>query len=563
MDALLTVQRVTFALDKTFDGLIDMSDIRETNPVEVKSHWLSRALAAYCITALADADAQTAAASITDCYGDQGLDAIYFSSAEDSLFLIQSKWHGNGRGSIDLRDCTRFLKGVQALIVDDYSGFDERIKRRAPEIRGVLMRPDVRIILVVAYSGADPFGTDIEKALTQYLQTQNNVGDTEVFSLERFDLGRLYSQLSGSGGRNIKLQIALTEWATVESPFRAYYGQVQISDIALWADYGKALLDRNLRFYRGATDVNESIEESIRSTPDRFWYLNNGITVLCSSIAKAPIHGDARDLGLFECQGVSVVNGAQTLGVIWEAAKRSQDINKSKAKVHVRLISLENCPEGFDRAVTKATNTQNRIEQRDFAALDALQQRLAREMALDGRRYAFKSGDPDPRNGDGCSIEEAAVALACANQDGTLAVNAKRQISTLWLDITKPPYTTLFNDRTSARDIWRAVVVLRAVEAELEEVDKISHARGDLIAVHGNRFILHHVFRDPEMRTFRDPTLSEAELRTKAKAITDQVFTETCQAVQTKYASAYPANLFKNAQRCKECAGARPYRSPF
>ena len=293
-------------------------------------------------------------------------------------------------------------------------------------------------------------------------------------------------------------------------------------------------------------------QESIRNTPDRFWYLNNGITVLCSSIAKAPIHGDARDIGLFECQGVSVVNGAQTLGVIWESAKRSQDINKSKARVHVRLISLENCPDGFDRAVTKATNTQNRIEQRDFAALDALQQRLAREMALDGRRYAFKSGDPDPRNGDGCSIEEAAVALACANQDAALAVNAKREISTLWRDITKPPYTTLFNDRTSARDLWRAVVVLRAVEAELEDVDKTAHPRGDLIAVHGNRFILHHVFRDPAMRAFRDPAISEADLRTKAKGIADRVFADTCQAVQTKYASAYPANLFKSAPRCKD-----------
>jgi AIPR protein len=534
MDALLTLQRVTFALDKTFEGLISMDDVRQTNTTEIRSHWLSRALAAYCITALADADPQTAAESITDGYGDQGLDAIYFSNTEDSLYLIQSKWHGNGRGSIDLRDCTRFLKGVQALIVDDYSGFDEKIKRRASEIRSVLMRPDVRIVLVIAYSGADPLGADIEKTITQYLETQNNVGDTEVFSLECFDLGRLYSQLSGSSGRNIKLQIALTEWATVESPFRAYYGQVQISDIALWADYGKALLDRNLRFYRGATDVNEAIEESIRNTPDRFWYLNNGITVLCSSIAKAPIHGDARDIGLFECQGVSVVNGAQTLGVIWEAAKRSQDIGKSQAKVHVRLISLENCPEGFDQTVTKATNTQNRIEQRDFAALDALQQRLAREMALDGRRYAFKSGDPDARNGEGCSIEEAAVALACANRDPTLAVSAKREISTLWRDITKPPYTTLFNERISARDVWRAVIVLRSVEAELESVDKSSQSRGDLIAVHGNRFILHHVFQDPEIKPFRDPSLSESELRAKAIAITDRVFVETCAAVQAK-----------------------------
>ena len=330
------------------------------------------------------------------------------------------------------------------------------------------MRPDVRIVLVIAYTGADPLGADIARMMTQYLETQNNVGDTEVFSFERFDLGRLYSQLSGAAGRNIKLQIAITEWATVSSPFRAYYGQVNLADVASWAEYGKALLYKNLRFYRGATDVNDAIEESLRRTPDLFWYLNNGITILCSSITKLPIHGESRDFGVFECHGVSVVNGAQTLGVVWEAAKKTPDIGKSLAKVHVRLLSLENCPEGFDRTVTTATNTQNRIEQRDFAALDGLQQRLAREMALDGRRYAFKTGDPDPRNGEGCSIEEAAVALACAEDDTNLAVDA------------------------------------------------------------------------------------EAGLAIKAREITQGVFVDTCQAVQTKYANAYPANLFKNHQRCKD-----------
>ena len=52
MDALLTLQRVTYAIDKTFEGLIDMGDVKEADPPEIHRHWLSRALAAYCITAL-------------------------------------------------------------------------------------------------------------------------------------------------------------------------------------------------------------------------------------------------------------------------------------------------------------------------------------------------------------------------------------------------------------------------------------------------------------------------------------------------------------------------------
>ena len=128
-------------------------------------------------------------------------------------------------------------------------------------------------------------------------------------------------------------------------------------------------------------------------------------------------------------------------------------------------------------------------------------------------------------------------------------MSARREISALWRDITKPPYATLFNERTSAREVWRAVTVPRSVEAELESVDKSSQPRGDLIAVHGNRFILHHVFQDPEIKSFRDPGLSESESRAKASAITDRVFAETCVALPENHASAYPANLFKNSQR--------------
>ena len=57
---------------------------------------LSRSLAALAIVALSEADTQAAVASITDGYDDLGLDAIYFESAENTLYVVQAKWHGGG-----------------------------------------------------------------------------------------------------------------------------------------------------------------------------------------------------------------------------------------------------------------------------------------------------------------------------------------------------------------------------------------------------------------------------------------------------------------------------------
>lgn len=87
---------------------------------------------------------------------------------------------------------------------------------------------------------------------------------------------------------------------------------------------------------------------------------------------------------------MNIVNGAQTVGVVWELNRKDPPhLASLDGRVHIRIISLENCPEGFGTDLTRATNTQNRILNRDFAALDPNQQRLAVEMSMDGRRYAF------------------------------------------------------------------------------------------------------------------------------------------------------------------------------
>ncbi|MEM7517139.1 MAG: AIPR family protein [Planctomycetota bacterium] len=137
------------------------------------------------------------------------------------------------------------------------------------------------------------------------------------------------------------------------------------------------------------------------------------MTLLCESIKKKPVGGAQREYGEFECAGASVVNGAQTVGQIGSAFAQPDDVPED-AQVLVRIISLENVPEGFGQRITRATNTQNRVEGRDFASLDENQRRVHRELALDGIEYAYRSGDAVHDPSSGFSLTEATVALACA-----------------------------------------------------------------------------------------------------------------------------------------------------
>ena len=556
METPLILQRVANHLDRMIVPHIDATDI--TVEGEERTIILqSRALAAFCVSALTRADPEGAARSVVDGYGDQGIDAVYFDKEEDRLYIIQSKWRQKGRNSVGIADSAKFLRGVRILIGSDYSSFNERLRRRQQEIAEVLCRTDVDIVLVLACSSAPDLADEIRAEIQEYINTENGAGDVEVFRFEWFNLGRIYSSLSTAvATKNIKFQVGLSWWGTIKEPFRAYYGQMKLSDMATLSAFGKPLWHKNIRYYKGSTDVNDAMEKTLTTNPDRFWYFNNGITILCRKVTKTPFNGTSTDWGVFECEDASVVNGAQTVGVVWEVARRNPTLLAGlDAKVHVRLISLERCPPDFDLDLTTATNTQNRIEYRDFAALDPVQQRLAQEMALDGHYYAFKSGDsPAPTGTEGCDLEEATIALACASSDIALATLAKREAGGFYRNLKAAPYTTLFNETLSARHLWRAVLISRIVDEELAKrplpPDLASNEHQ--VTVHGNRFILHQVFRDPELKQFRDPHVPETNLVIRARQCTPLILSRVAKAVRDKLPpNTYLQPLFKSTERCK------------
>ena len=158
-----------------------------------------------------------------------------------------------------------------------------------------------------------------------------------------------------------------------------------------------------------------------------------------------------------------------SLGTLIDSNKESFE----KIRVFLKLISLENCPEDFGVQVTKATNTQNRIDKKDFVSLDPEQERIKIELALENINYHYKRSDEKfPLDSKNCSVEEATIALACMNPDVTLAVQAKREIGRLWNDLSKEPYILLFNPRIKGYVIWRSILVLRKVNEILKSKRK-------------------------------------------------------------------------------------------
>jgi hypothetical protein len=183
-------------------------------------------------------------------------------------------------------------------------------------------------------------------------------------------------------------------------------------------------------------------------------------------------------------------------------------------------------------------------------ALDPEQERIRQELHIEGIEYAYKAGAATGTSDKRFDLTEATIALACANADVALAVQAKREIGKLWEDISKAPYKQLFNGGVTGPVVWEAVQALREVDSRLQNEAKKYTGRDALVCVHGNRFIQWAALRMVGM----EPGKVFASIASAVPNAVEATVAATIDLVKTDYADSYPASLFKNLAKCRVLA---------
>lgn len=546
----LHVTQIEGYLSKKLNGLIDMSDYaNHSDQAQVRKAFLSRGLAALAASHITEAPIEELAKSVTDGTNDGGIDLIYFNSNELTLYLVQAKWHEDGHGSVEHGDTLKFLDGVKKLLDNDLASLNARIQAKKPDIERALFDANARFVLVLAHTGQEDLSSVVGASLDEYVKAQNDT--SELMFLQVLKQGDLHKAVAtGLAGAPISVDVQLYGWGQVREPHFAVYGKVCATDVASWMNaHGSRLFERNLRQFLGVNTINQDLVVTLLERPEDFWYFNNGITAVAADISKKPIGGSATESGFFECTGFCVVNGAQTVGSIF-AASAQNPASVSKAAVPVRIISSANSPSDFAAEVTRYTNTQNAIEKRDFVALDPEQERIRQELQIENVEYAFKSGAASGVPSNRVELTEATIALACSQPDVALAVQAKREISKLWEDLSKAPYKQLFNASVSGPSVWQIVQTLRAVDEALSNETKKYSGRDRLVCVHGNRFIEWAALKALGLKPPQIFSSIEAAVPNVVQATVSKVVT----TVKADFPDSYPASLFKNLSKCKELA---------
>lgn len=549
--SVLHVNHIKAKLADIYKDKIDISDAKSDQDKE--NYFLTRSYAAYTLQVLANIDPETSANSITDSYDDNGLDAIYFDRKNKLLWLLQSKWIKSGNGEPDTGEVTKFSKGIIDLIELQLDRFNKKIQSKENEILEALEDPLVKLKIVLTFTGKDGLSEHNQRIIDDLLKELND--PTELATFNRFSLKQSHKSLVGiMEGQPIKADLILSNWGKVEEPYFAIYGTINGSDIAnIWSENRGRLFSENIRDFIGFSEVNEDIIETIQKEPENFYFYNNGITALCQSINKKPLGGSDRNSGIFVAEDFKIVNGAQSVGSLGNAFEKFPD-KVANTKIFIKVISLEGCPEGFGLNVTKKTNTQNKIDKRDFVSLDTEQERLKIELALEGINYHFKRSEATPKSdATNYNVEEVMTGLACSLSNVDIAVQAKREIGKLWEDITKKPYIDIVNSTISATKIIRCVQINRETIKILKQKEKSSTGRDKSHYIHSNRFVLHIVLEKIGQQILLDPNFNFEEYKNiHLNKLINETVEKTKKITDKFHKTSLAHQVYRNFTKCRE-----------
>lgn len=165
------------------------------------------------------------------------------------------------------------------------------------------------------------------------------------------------------------------------------------------------LFEKNVREYLGCKGINGKIADTLKNPEERvnFFNYNNGITIICDEVKnEQDTNRISNELNQkYVVKNPQIVNGCQTVSTIHEVLSKyhTNDNIKEEFKdtfVVVKLLKLSATDEkqsNLYKNIVKYNNSQNSINEKDFAANQTEFETLQKELRKLGFLLAIKQSD--------------------------------------------------------------------------------------------------------------------------------------------------------------------------
>lgn len=205
----------------------------------------------------------------------------------------------------------------------------------------------------------------------------------------------------------------------------------------------KYLFDSNVRDFMGINSVNGDILETLKSrkNDEDFWWLNNGITILCTSAVAV-----GKSITI---ENVQIVNGLQTSECIYRYFFEGKHDEENRV-VLIKILPCESKEIADD--ITRSTNNQTEVMSSSLRATDKIQEDiediLRKEELYYERRVNYYSNQ-------GVSASKIYSPLYLAK--GYMALVLKRPYNAVALKQKfmrkQASYEEIFSEKTDLR-VW-------------------------------------------------------------------------------------------------------------
>lgn len=318
------------------------------------------------------------------------------NSAEIEFIFIQSKY----KDKFDSGEYAKFINGVTDFLGEEhYQPMNEKIKNWL-SIKEFLTgneimllwntNPVIRLYYVVMGTWnnsphieaiSNRFRDDIA-ALNMYGEIFINYIDTERFKKICDDNDNQFSSVI-----NVIDTFSLTAVTNVDNSSIILCTAAELMKLLVTDDgiLRKGLFNDNVRDYQGETTINQDIYNTIKTDPESFVLMNNGVTIICSEI----IPGNRK----VTIRNPRIVNGCQTCSVLYNAYRSGTNI--TDIVLSGKIISTNNSE--ITNKIIRGTNRQNIVYDeafectRDFhKILEELFTALSENLSLDSNKIYYE-----------------------------------------------------------------------------------------------------------------------------------------------------------------------------
>ncbi len=362
--------------------------------------------------------------SLTDSPNDKKADIIYINEAEGIACIAQGTTLADwGKAEAPANKASDLNTAAAWLLRQPIEEIPENIRGQAKLLRDGLSQETItRLIFAYAHNAFESANVERELQATRELVRGLEISqdwDVDVVELGLRAIEALHLTSLGSIQVTDEIQFPATQHIRETGcGWEAFVISINGALLfGLYEEYKNALFSANLRDFLGARRATRNVNNKIRTTAESesnvFYIFNNGITIVCN---KADYKNETLNI-----HGISVVNGAQTIGAI-HAAGREHAKNVS---VVARVIVVDD--HTMIPGIVTANNTQNAIVAWDRRSNDAVQIRLGKEFETNGIEYVHRR-DNARRPANSIFADQVGQMLCAFGGNLQTAIRAKAEI---------------------------------------------------------------------------------------------------------------------------------------